>query len=274
MKKYFSLAALALVATAFTACSSDSEMNPEVGYGYIALDGVTTEAILVSRADPDPTQVSDLSTWDVTVTAKDATSGYTCKADKLNEHAFEANDEKNPYTVTASNYADLSTALSQNSNWGAPYYTGSTTVNVVKGKSTPVSIACGKAKNARLSVSFDKSFTDVAYETIEGVNQASYSLVATQGARSLTFNSGTSGNYAYYEGGSTVNYSLSYKFNGADREAITGSITLGANGTQKNINIMLNSNGKLTLTITTVGFTDGEGKDITIDGATGNQATN
>ena len=235
MKKYFSLAALALVATAFTACSSDSEMNPEVGYGYIALDGVTTEAILVSRADPDPTQVSDLSTWDVTVTAKDATSGYTCKADKLNEHAFAANDEKNPYTVTASNYADLSTAV---------------------------------------SVSFDKSFTDVAYETVEGENQASYSLIATQGTRSLTFNSGTSGKYAYYEGGTTVSYSLSYKFNGADRDAITGSITLGANGTQKNINIMLNSNGKLTLTITTVGFTDGEGKDITIDGATGNQATN
>lgn len=271
MKKYFSLAALALVATAFTACSSDSEMNPEVGYGYIELASVTADAGMATRATQT---VGDLTGWKVVIT--NGSTSTTYDANTLGSQPFTAGT----YSLEVYNYVDDAAASAavdkNNQQWGAARYTGpATTQNftVEQGKTKSVSVDCGTAKNARLAVTFNTSFTSVV--------ATGYKLTTTD-TRALEFNAdnttGANIKYAYYAASTTDNtvsvpYKLEYTFKDSPR-TVTGTVNMGGPATQKTLNVSLNSNGTVNLTITYDDQFTNSQENITIDGATGNQATN
>lgn len=266
--KILSLTALAIIAS-LASCTSNEEIAPEKGYGYIALEGVTTDATIVeTRA----TTTENLTGWKVSVTAKGAnTAAWTGNATDLSSQKFEEKTENNPYTVAVYNYEDLAAALNAKSYWGDRYYTGSNTVSVAKGKTTGVTVNCETAKNARLGVSFDDSFTDVVKE--------GYAMHVTKNGVTdgLTFNAGTASQYVYYTAGEVVTYTLTYTlkddlFIGVTPrdKTISSTVTIGANGTQKTLNVLLNSMGKISLTIQTTDF-DNSPVDITIDALTGDK---
>ena len=258
MKKRLSSVMTLALGLLFSACSSQEEITPSAGIGYMTLGEVTAD--VTTRAAQT---VSDMSKWQVTVTQKDAGEpAFSGTADQLASKGFSVNG--NPYTVTASNYANKAAALQANDSWGDAFYTGSNTgVNIEAGKTTNVSIACGKAKNARLGVTFNESFTAVATGYALKVEKTGVS-------EGLTFDAQTAKDkYAYYTAAAEVNYTLTYTFNSEQKE-VKGSVTLGGAATQKTLNVMLNSNGKIDLTITYDDkFESTPDKDITIDGATG-----
>ena len=99
MKKYFYLAALALTATAFTACSSDSELAPEEGYGYIELVSVTTDATVETRAEQTE---SELSKWTAVVKNSSNAEAFNGAASTLAAHAFT----EGTYSLEVYNYAN------------------------------------------------------------------------------------------------------------------------------------------------------------------------
>lgn len=246
MKKIlFSMMALGL---AMTSC-----MNEDLGevggqYGYIDL-AVTNEPVVKARA----TTVSSFDDW--TVKAGDYT--ITDKNTVV---------KAGTYTVTAQNYADIDAALAANENWGDAYYYGSQdNVEVKAGQTTTVAIDCGKAKNGRISTSFNllaSAFSD--YTVTVGSTE--------EGGRNLVFNSDTTNDFAYFAAGE-VPFTFSYKYNNGDSKSISGKVTVVA-GTEHQINISSNDNGTINLTINyDETFEDGEDQTITIDAATGEQVT-
>ena len=258
MKKRLSSVMTLALGLLFSACSSQEEITPSAGIGYMTLGEVTAD--VTTRAAQT---VSDMSKWQVTVTQKDAEEpAFSGTADQLASKGFSVNG--NPYTVTASNYADEAAALQANDSWGDAFYTGSNTgVNIEAGKTTNVSIACGKAQNARLGVTFNESFTAAV--------APGYALkVEKDATEGLTFNAETTqqNKYAYYTAAAEVNYTLTYTFKDAPK-TVKGSVTLGGAATQKTLNVMLNSNGTIDLTITYDDEFTSTNADITIDGATG-----
>ena len=251
-----------VLSTMIAACSTNDELVPgnedfasEKGVGYIALEGVTAD--VETRAIQT---VSDLTAWTVVVTNSESVEKFNGAASGLATQAFDA--EKSPYTLTVSNYASLDAALAANSGWGDAWYSGNNTVTVEKGKTTAVTVACGAADDARLGVSFDASFTSVA---------TGYSITAVKSGvdGGLVFNASTPADkYAYYNGGTTVSYTLAYTF-GGESKSFSRTVALGANGTQKTLNVMLNSNGKVALSITYNDSFTTTTEDITIDGGSG-----
>ena len=257
MKKRLSSVMTLALGLLFSACSSQEEIAPSAGIGYMTLGEVTAD--VTTRAAQT---VSDMSKWQVTVNKSGGENAFTGTAAELSGKGFDA--DKNPYTVTASNYANEAAALLANSNWGDAFYTGSETgVNIEAGKTTNVSITCGKAQNARLGVTFNESFTAAV--------APSYALKVekTDVSEGLTFDAqNAKDKYAYYAAEAEVNYTLTYTFNSEQKE-VKGSVTLGGAATQKTLNVMLNSNGKIDLTITYDDEFTPTNEDITIDGATG-----
>ena len=264
MKKIYSLAALVIAATAFTACNSDTELAPEEGYGYIQLTSITTDATVETRAAQI---VSDLSKWTVVVTSN-GTEAFKGEASTLATHAFT----EGTYSLEVYNYVDdaAASAVTENGQqWGAARYQGPATsqnFNVTKGKTAEVAVECGKAQNARLGVTFNASFTGAVSE--------GYKLTTTD-SRALEFNAsnttGATTKYAYYAANASVNYKLEYTFNG-NTKTVTGTVTMGSAATQKTLNVSLNSNGTVTLTIKYDDEFTNSQEDITIDGATGDKA--
>lgn len=235
------------------ACTAGEAISPEEGVGYIALEGVTTE--VVTRAERP---VTDVTAWSVTVKDADQAEKFSGTAAELANQAFLANTT---YTVEVSNFASLSEALTANSGWGEAWYNGSNTVAVEKGRTATVAVACGTADNARLGVVFDTSFASTA----EG-----YTFTVSKGGvdGGLVFNAATADKYAYYEAGASVAYVLTYTFNGLAKR-YEGTVTLGTDGTQKTLHVMLNSNGKVNLSISYDDTFENDIVDITVDGGSG-----
>lgn len=249
---------LTIILAAALACACTKE-EPAINlseYGYIDL-GVATEEVTKASS---PVSAGDLASWTVTVTEDgEPTPAFTGPANTLSSKAFPAGE----YSVSAYNYIDDATACTQNLNWGAARYAGSTSgnVNVTAGQSAQASIDCGKAQNARFSVQFEGSFLSIAEED-------SYSLSTTD-ARSLTFNSANVGAKAYYAKNASVPYTLSYKF-GEDTKTVSGTLTLGNAGTEKVIKIKGNSNGTISISISVDSeFVSDGSQDITIDAVSG-----
>ena len=242
MKKY--LSTLLVAAAMLSACTNDNILDV-ASYGYLDL-GLTTDNTVTTRAVQS---VADLSKWTV----------------KVGETAYTGSSQKfpaGPYTVTASNYANLATANAANENWGDAYYSGRTSVTLAAGETENVTVVCGTAKNARLAVSFS-------------LNAAitNCTLTAKKGDNDLVFSaSNASTAKAYYNATSTVNYSVSYTYRGEPRTILNKSVTLGAAATEKKINITANDNGTITISVSYDNtFGDGGSDTITIDAATGNE---
>lgn len=250
MKKSIIILSLAVLA-----CACGQEINTVKvadDYGYIALKLANDNAMEQVKAEQT---VTDLSAWNVSVSGSELESPVTCKASELAARAFKAGD----YTVSVNNYATDADATAAKNGWGDARYEGSSEVTVEKGTAKEVAVACGKAKNARFNVVFNESFTELSKDSY---------TVAIEG-RSITFSSTTSENLAYAAAGSTISYTLSYKYGGVDK-TYDGSFTMGAAATQKTLAVTANDNGTITLAITYDDtFETVEGETVTIDAATG-----
>lgn len=261
MKKIWIILSVALLSCACTKTDFGPDGDGQ-DYGYLSLALSSDNDINQTKAVQT---VNDLSNWNVTVSQEGGSfEPVSCKASELGTKAFTAGT----YTVSVYNYADDAAACAANSNWGAARYAGSANVTVEKGKSNPVSVACGTAKNARFKVVFADSFTAIC---TDGSGNASdgYTFTTT-GTRNLVFSKTTAGNLAYYAAGATVNYTLSYTYQGSTKTP-AGSFTMGAAATEKTITISANSNGTITLSISYDDtFTTVDGETVVIDAATGN----
>lgn len=253
MKKTFTIVALA---AALCACHKPVPQLNSNNYGYIDL-GISTDETLTKA-----TNVTDLSKWKAVVSLGE-TEKYSGAASNVGSTALVAGT----YSVKVYNYATDTEAFTENDNWGAARYEGSnTSVTVSAGSTTNPTIDCGKAKNARLKVVFDATFTNIAKD---------YKLTATQNSRALEFNSTTSDKFAYYTAGTAVNYVINYKMKSNDSEKTIDnkSFTLTA-GQEKTITLKGNANGTITISISYDDtFNTGVDEEITIDGATGGVAT-
>ena len=235
-KTIFSIMALAM---AMASCTNEEIITPAEQYGYINVN-VTNEPLEENVAQTRAT-VADYKTWVVTAGDIDLTK-----------------DNKVPagtYTVTAQSHANMDAALE---GWGEAYYEGSAkNIVVAAGQTATAEINCGKAKNGRITTSFNLAavFTDVSIEV----------------GRELTFNKDNQSKKAYFAPGE-VSYTLKYKYNGSEEKSIGGAVTVAA-GTEHIISVSSNSNGTITVNITyDETFADGEDQNINFDAATGNQA--
>lgn len=259
MKKTVILIAAAAMLCACTKENPKAPVAQAEGYGYISV-GVDTDE--TTKADVTGT---GLASWKATVTKSGSSdASYTGSAVGVGNTKFAAGT----YTVAVSNYADLTTAIGGNTEWGDAYYEGSNTnVSVTAGQTTPATVSCGKAKNARFSVNFDSSFTDVV--------ATGYKVEVTS-PKSLTFNATNNyaeGTWAYFTASATVTYTLTYtlKKGGAEKTK-TADIALGTAGTQKVFNVRANSNGQINLTISYDDtFTSETAEEVEIDAATGDE---
>lgn len=253
MKKTVILIAAAAMLCACTKENPKAPVTQAEGYGYISV-GVDTD----ETTKADDVTVTDLSTWTATVTKSDSSeASYTGYANGVGNTKFAAGT----YTVAVKNYADLSTAIGATTAWGDAYYEGSnTSVSVTAGQTTPATVSCGKAKNARFSVNFEKSFKTVVKEGYK---------VELTAPKTLTFNAANNyaaGTWAYFTESATVTYTLTYTLNkGGDPISKTGTIDLGTAGTQKVFNVRANSNGQINLTISYEDFTDAAGEASVIE---------
>ena len=264
MKKIY-LAALTL---AMAACVSNDDLNPVDNYGYIDVN-VSNDPVMVTRAEGEGTSVSDLTNWMVSV-SDGSSSNSTYKANELQNHTFK----KGTYNVTAYNYVDddAAHALNINDGWGDARYEGTDEEVIVSaGLSTQADIACGKAKNARIKATFtlseDFSKVSLVFDpTDDAVDGTERNLVT-----------GTTQNkekYAYFTAETQIKYVLKYQYKENAPKEITKEITLGEGGTEKVIAVSANSNGKITLNITTdEDFTTEAGHNFIIDAASGEVET-
>lgn len=238
-KTIFSIMALAM---AIVSCTNEEIITPAEQYGYINVN-VTNEPLEENVAQTRAT-VADYKTWVVTAGDIDLTK-----------------DNKVPagtYTVTAKSHTNMDAALALEDKWGVAYYEGSAeNIVVAAGQTATAEISCGKAKNGRITTSFNLAevFTDVSIEV----------------GRELTFNKDNQSKKAYFEPGE-VSYTLKYKYNGSEEKSKAGAVTVAA-GTEHIISVSSNSNGTITVNITYDDtFADGEDQNINFDAATGNQA--
>lgn len=243
MKKTFFAIALAMVG--LSSCTNEV-LNDLDAMGTIVLSVSNDEQ--VTRAAK---AVADLNGWTVKAKANDGTSDISLTTASTKVKA-------GTYTITAKSHTDEAAALADNGGWGAAYYEGSTSGVVVEaGKTVPATVDCGKARNARLKVQFSliSNFTD-------------YSLTAAN--RNLVFDKSNSGTaLAYYGATEVVNYTLTYKYNGAEKTK-SGTITMNGAATENIISISSNDNGTISVTVNyDETFSEGNKEDLEFDAATG-----
>lgn len=239
----------ALVAAGMTMTSCMNEEFPNAtSYGQLNVN-VSNDLQMNTRASVAVSD-SDLSTWKVSAVGSNQTT-YTLTTKSTNVKA-------GTYTVSAKSHESEAEALT---GWGAAYYEGSTSGVVVEaGQTVPVTVDCGKAKNARLKVQFSliSNFTE-------------YSLTAvTAPNRNLVFDASNSSTaLAYYGATEVVNYTLSYKYNGTLKE-IPGQITMKGAATENIISIASNDNGTISVTVNYDDtFGTGNSENLVFDAATG-----
>lgn len=242
----------ALVALAFTSCSNEVDMFETIG---------TPKGTLNVNCTYD----TDLSTR----AAQNADASWIIKAGETTLSQGTNTIPAGTYIVTASNYANEAAALAAKTGWGDAFYTGSQSgVVVKKGANTDISIACGKAQNARMKVNFDllASFTNVKLVADPTTTEPAYT------GRNLEFNTANAGKLAYFEASAKVKCKLSYTFNSASKEK-DFVFTLAEAATENVITVKTNDNGTITLSKITYDdeFGAGSGQTITIDAVSGEE---
>lgn len=246
-KNLFSVCALG--AMVLTSCSNEVDMFETIGTPKGTLNvNCTYDTDLSTRAE----QNADAS-WVIKAGEKTLLQGT---------NTIPAGT----YTVTASNYANEAAALAAKNGWGDAFYTGSKDgVVVKKGANTDISIACGKAQNARMKVNFNNllgSFTEVK-------------LVADPTTRNLEFNTGDNARkLAYFAASATVKCKLSYNFSGSFTEKHFDFALAGA-ATENVITVKTNDNGTITINLSKITYDNefgaGNGQTITIDAVSGEE---
>lgn len=252
MKKSILLASAALAALSFTSCNKEVDMFEPIGSERATINfNITSDDAVDTRAIQDATT----SEW----WAKLGENEWAY-ANTLENKTYTPGD----YTIQVGNYKSQADAM-PNNEAGAPYYTLTKSVTLVKGTNT-VAFACGTAKNGKVNVDWTGT-AGVAGLTMTSV---AASQVATENtpARTYTY---TAGGTAYFYAGAEVTFTINYTYNSVAK-TITKKITPAA-ATQYAFNVSANSNGTITtLTITyDDGMANGDATSTTINAATGNE---
>ena len=271
MKKTFLFAALA--ALSMVSCTNNELPEAEPGYGYINVN-VSNDVEVTTRAGEGGGEiatnkiVSDLSGWIVTATNTND-QNKTYRLNQLEGNAVLAAT----YNVDARTATDMNAATTTDS-YGIAYYQGvAESVVVTAGQTAPANIACGKAKNSKLTL-------------VNNLNPSVFTNVtlhATKGDGTLTLPNGN--NTSIYYNPSTENtstivqYYITYKYNNEQTEKTLKNgdndftIEIAAPGTDYQIKLTSTDNGKINLSITYQDFTV-SGTDFTFDAATGTGSQN
>lgn len=271
MKKLFTFALAAATLVGFSACSNDEE-NALSDKGYINLN-VTADQIVATRAAVD----APVAEWYALVTNSDGTPvfGTTASKDLIGTALASTKLTAGQYKVAVSNYANEAGWKAANSGYGNAYFTGSyydaTTetdyVTVVAGTTKNISIACGKAQNARFSIA-SGGFAGSALTVT--ANDATNN-------RSLTFSkaAGTISNVAYYDASVTLALKIEYTINNKSN-TLNKNLTLGGAGTNNTLTISSDQNGYISVSITYDSdyAEGGQTQTIEIDSSTGGEKQN
>ena len=262
MKKTI-FAAFATLAAAFTSCMSeeDTMFQPyETSLATIELNVSNNPELSVWTRDVTNVNKSELGNWYAKVDDEDS---YR-PASQIGDQGYKAGD----HTIYVSSHSTENDAYTANSGAGAAYYEGSSTVNLKKGTNN-VNVACGQAKNAKITVNNWNAaeITDVLEIT---------SVVAEQknGENTTRLYTYANGGEAFFRAGQAVTLTLNYTYQ-SEKMSVPTSISALAAATNYNLTIESTDNGKITtLTITYNNtFDDGGTTTIKIDAATGEQTT-
>lgn len=251
MKKIY----FAALAMALTACVSNEDLNPVDNYGYIDVN-VSNDPVMVTRAEGEPN-------WIISATKNNAEySGITVGENKVPE---------GEYVITAKSHESIEEANIKDS-WGQPFYLGkSEKITISAGQRNDAGISCGKAKNSKVTASFDlvSNFSNCVLTLDPDLRELQISKNAD--------NNNITGNSSAFFSPGSVNYKFSYSYNNGTEitsNNIEGQLTCEA-GNEHYINITSDDKGTLTVTITfDPNFTDGTDQTLTFDAATGEQVTN
>ena len=232
------------LAMAMTSCTNEVLTDVD-GYGTIVLSVNNDETVTRSAK-----AVADLNGWIVKANNNSEEITLTTASTKV---------KAGKYTVSAKSHASETEALTVNDGWGAAYYEGTSgEVTVVAGQPAEAVVNCGTAKNARLKVQFSliNNFTE-------------YSLTANRNRVFDASNSSTA--LAYYGATEKVDYTLTYKYNGAEKTK-SGSITMNGAATENIISISSNDNGTISVTVNYDDtFGTGNSENLEFDAATGDE---
>ena len=254
------MAAVAMLSV--SSCSSEEEVNMSgaEGVGYISLNTSTEDAVITRAAADITTFKAKVYTGGVDGTyvwgTKDAYAPITAS---INTTPMSPVD----YVVEVRNYDDMDAALADNSNYGAAYWEGQANVTVVTATKTPVTVACGKPKNTKL----------ILNASAFGGTALSLNITDPRGL-AFAWNSSTKAfdhAESFFAPAAVLSYTISYTINGIEKVTSTKTLTMGADGTAKKLTIASNTNGTITLSITTEDFEEAEEKILTFDAATGEE---
>ena len=190
MNKFLTI--LLCTAFALASCQSEEEQQPTAATGTIVLSLGGTELYteLQTRAE---VPVADLSKYVFTI------SGTTISGATVTDLVLEVEENgtakvnAGTYTLTADN------AAAANQDHGRPYYHGTSAEFTIRvNEETPVSIALGKPKNARIMLAYNDSFTAL-YEnpvvtladndrsvTLTSTEEVCYFIIPASGALAYT----------------------------------------------------------------------------------------
>ncbi len=150
MKKIYSIFTTIITALLVASCSNDMEMMEEVGYLKLEINTVTSTH---TRATNPPANYDARQLY-VEVCKEDG-SVVMSTEDFKNDKTFKENIILAPgkYTINAHSANWDGTG----SGFDAPYYTGTTTVNVAAKTLSTANITCTQA-NVKVTVNYDQSF--------------------------------------------------------------------------------------------------------------------
>lgn len=281
MKKLFMFALAAMAMMSVSSCLSEKEMDlapkqeESKTYGYISLNATTDDAIVTRAAT-----ITDFSTntWYAKIhNSKEYVWGAENSWEQITSSLAvkpldaSASTGIGTYTIDVCNYQTMADALAANSKYGAAKYSGTLTgVTVTAGGTAEPTVPCGTPDNTELRV-VAPSFVGTALKVTVVAGSPRGDLPLLWDSSSKTFDHEGK---IYFEGTATVNYYIEYTINGNVKrlpaESGTRSLTMGEAGTYKTFTISSNSNGTITLTISTGDFTDDNDPEvITFDAATG-----
>ena len=258
MKKHFFPVCMAVVAAAFTACSSEVETIPAASGEATIVLNVSNDNEITTRATSVTS--SDLNKWTAVLT-KNSEAEQTTTADKLGGMTFK---KGNAVTVKVSNYKDLATAMPENKA-GDAYYEGTSEKKTLAAGANEIKISCGKAKNCRVRATWanteDIKITDI--ETKQPADGSSRSYKFTE-----------SNTVAYYYAAQNIEYTIHYTFKNQTKNLSGKTIANPVAATEYVLNVVSNSNGSITININyDETFENGGNTSITIDAVTGEEAS-
>lgn len=246
MKKIY-LAALTL---AMTACVSNDDLNPVDNYGYIDVN-VSNDPVMVTRAgEPN---------WQLSATKNgEAYTGIAYGTNKVPEGT---------YVISAKSHASIDVANTTNT-YGEPYFEGeSAPTQISAGDSKDATIDCSKAKNSKLTL-------------VNALNSSVFTNVklnATSLNRQLSLSNQNPS--AFYSIETSVNYNISYNYNGSQTETVIQNngqdytITIAEAAKDYQIKLTSTDNGNINVTVTYNNeFGKVESEEFTFDAATGDIA--